>query len=380
MNFNFRNRRQFDLTLSREGQEVTDYYTGNVTTVFFRRIARGTQPLGKIRIYYAQDSSLDKGSVIKYKNKTYVLVNKDAQESDFFYSSVALECTETFLMKNSQNVGKQIPFVVSELRSASPKGGGTVSYVGGALTLYTGYNNNSEQYLNTVELNSRYVKFGGTYEVVNTYYNDGLYYMYFMRVLSSVPTDTYAVNIGSYYAQYTIGDALQLSATTTVNSIIVENQNLTWASSDENVATIDSNGNVTFLTAGNVTFTVTWVDHNVSKTTDSITVNENASNQMTCTITYKGDASIIVGGNAKTFTAVVTDSTGADITSTITDFTWSISNYSQYVTLTPTGNTCKLKCAENDKLIRETLDLTVIATKDDSSCEGKLTVTLASIY
>lgn len=99
-----------------------------------------------------------------------------------------------------------------------------------------------------------------------------------------------------------------------------------------------------------------------------------------CTITYKGDASIIVGGNAKTFTAVYTDASGNDVSGNYATV-WSIigSTISE-LSLLPATNSVKIKCAENDKLINTTFTLKSTGNHNAETIETTLSVSLKSIY
>ncbi len=99
-----------------------------------------------------------------------------------------------------------------------------------------------------------------------------------------------------------------------------------------------------------------------------------------CTITYKGDASIIVGGNAKTFTAVYTDADGNDVSGNYNTM-WSIvgSTISE-LSLTSAVNSVKIKCAENDKLINTAFTLKTTGTHNTEAIETTLSISLKSIY
>ena len=99
-----------------------------------------------------------------------------------------------------------------------------------------------------------------------------------------------------------------------------------------------------------------------------------------CTITYKGDASIIVGGNAKTFTAVYTDADGNDVSGNYTTVWSVVGNPISELSLTPAVNSVKIKCAENDKLINTAFTLKAIGTYNAETIETTLSVSLKSIY
>lgn len=132
---------------------------------------------------------------------------------------------------------------------------------------------------------------------------------------------------------YVTTDTPTLTATATINGIADATATITWTSSDETIATIDSTGKITFLAAGDVTITATWTEHNLTATkTISVTV-PIPTTQYTCKITntsatwteYNDTTNIAivkVGGSLKPFMCHFYDSTGTEVT-TLTP-AWSI--------------------------------------------------------
>lgn len=132
---------------------------------------------------------------------------------------------------------------------------------------------------------------------------------------------------------YTTSDTPTLTATATINGTADTTATITWDSSDTSIATIDSTGKITFLKAGSVIFTATWVEHNKTAT-KAITVTVPVpTTQYTCKITntkatwteYNDTtniATVKVGGTLKPFMCHFYDSTGTEVT-TLTPV-WSI--------------------------------------------------------
>jgi uncharacterized protein YjdB len=118
------------------------------------------------------------------------------------------------------------------------------------------------------------------------------------KAVAITEPDTYSLVVNGEDS-YTTGDTPTLTATAQTNGITDDTATITWISSDSNIATIDSTGLVTFLTAGEVTFTATWVEHDITAT-KAVTVTEASS--MTCTVEYSGAAEVKMG-TSKTFTA-----------------------------------------------------------------------------
>lgn len=98
----------FKKTMQREKKIICDYYdTQKKYEVFFRRDNRSTSPQGKMRLYYENSQGIQIGTIYNYKNKNYLVVSQDAQESEVYYTSLAVRCdTEidiTYTCKNSFN-------------------------------------------------------------------------------------------------------------------------------------------------------------------------------------------------------------------------------------------------------------------------------------
>jgi len=79
--------------------------------------------------------------------------------------------------------------------------------------------------------------------------------------IATPENDTLEINADD---TYTTADTPTLTAVAKKNGTADSTATITWASSDTNVATIDSTGKVTFLKAGSVTFTATWTQKNIT--------------------------------------------------------------------------------------------------------------------
>ena len=160
------NQRQFNATMKRECITVSDYYDRTKTyDVFFRRSRRGSNPNGKVRIYFSQDTPIDIGTTFVLKDDSYVVTSRDGDESDIFYTSIAVKCDTSFTVySNAEKRYISIPFVtLSDKFTLSSNS--TVSMVSGAVVIYTGDNSYSRE----VELNETYYNYGGYYKVGNTF-------------------------------------------------------------------------------------------------------------------------------------------------------------------------------------------------------------------
>ena len=323
------NQRQFNATMKRECITVNDYYDRTKTyDVFFRRSRRGSNSNGKVRIYFSQDTPIDIGTTFVLKDKPYVVTSRDGDESDIFYTSIAVKCDTSFtVFSNAENRYVSIPFVtLSDKYTLSSNS--TISMVSGAVVIYTGDN----PYSREVELNEGYYNYGGYYKVANTFYNNGLAYVYMTR--EAKPTEDKYVLTYNGVTSLDMKDATtyQLSYTATKNDVPVDSPTLTYVSSDNTIATVNDTGLMTLLKEGNVTITATWTDgkNTTCETTIAIT-NSGVEPEPTVPSIkiYSASDSIYLDGSRKLTikfyngTTEVTDTAIADLTKN--DFVWTCS-------------------------------------------------------
>ena len=361
------NQRQFNATMKRECITVSDYYDSTKTyDVFFRRSKRGSNSNGKVRIYFSQDTPIDIGTMFVLKDDTYVVTSRDGDESDVFYTSIAVKCDTSFtVFSNAENRYVSIPFVtLSDKFTLSSNS--TISMVSGAVVIYTGDN----PYSREVELNETYYNYGGYYKVRNTFYNNGLAYVYMTR--EAMPADRYTLSYNGV-TSLDMKDATtyQLSYTAIKNDVPVDSPTLTYVSSNNTIATVDDTGLMTLLKKGNVTITATWTDgkNTTCETTIAITNSgvEPEPTPTTDTVTISGNRKLYWDSNRK-YTAKYTDANGNDVSSKYTSV-WTITNATfdtSKLTQTVNGNQITLYYSD-DNLVGESFTLNVV----DS--DGKVT-------
>ena len=354
------NQRQFNATMKRECITVSDYYDRTKTyDVFFRRSRRGSNPQGKVRIYFSQDTPIDIGTMFVLKDDTYVVTSRDGDESDIFYTSMAVKCDTSFtVFSNAENRYVSIPFVtLSDKFTLSSNS--TVSMISGSVVIYTGDN----PYSREVELNETYYNYGGYYKVGNTFYNNGLAYVYMTR--EAKPQDRYTLSYNGV-TSLDMKDATtyQLSYTAIKNDVPVDSPTLTYVSSDNTIATVDGNGLMTLLKQGNVTVTATWTDGNNTTCETTIAISnggvEPEPTPTIGTLTISGTASLR-WGTTRTYTAKYTDANGNDISSNYTSV-WTITNATfdtSKLTQTVDGNKITLHY-DDENIIGGTFTLNVV--------------------
>lgn len=369
-------QRQFDAVLKREGITVRDYFDDTEYLVFFRKNNRGTTPQGKVRIFYPQNCGIKLGTAFTLKNDTYIVISQDAQESDIYYTSIAVKCDTSFTLETNEG-WITLPFV-TESDKYGMSSGSVMTMVNGSAICYTTLN----KYSKSITVNQCFYNYGGYYKVGNYFHNNNLCYIYMTR--ETAPTDSYSLTYeGETVFDISTTSTYQMSFLALNNLSVVDNPKLTYVSSDETIATVDENGLVTFLATGTVSITATWKE-------------DGEENGITCTVELTlGDSSVViptvsaklstststikVGGSYKTMTTSFYDLDGNDVTSdtianlTVEDFVWTCSidgeDYTNntdlvtwYRSSSDAVNKYKIKLANDRSYIGRTFTVNVVCT------------------
>ena len=304
--------RKFEQQLQRESTVIADFFDDSKTCkMLFRRTNRGTNPQGKLHCYFKQTEPFAIGSVIVMKGQPYVIISdKDADESNAFYSAIA---QKTNVIING------IPFVVDTATYGESQGS-IFTQVDGDVIIYTGFN----KITNKIKVNANINAFGNSYEVTNRFVKENILYIH-LKQTTAIP-DVYKITYNGV-TSFDIKESTtyQLSYTVTNNDIVVENPTITYSSSDETIATVDSNGLMTMLKEGSVDITASYSDASV--TTTMTIADSTPSVDYTISITTSTDT-ITLGRSYKTLTCRFADKDGQDITETVianmttADFVW----------------------------------------------------------
>ena len=357
-------KKQFDYTMNRERIIVTDYFDSNITyEVFFRRNNRGSNPQGKLKLYYAKETPIQIGTIFVLKGEIYIVTSKDGIESDIFFTSMAIRCDVTFVVKSNGEY-KDIPLtVVSDKMTVNH--GSVFNVVAGSVVMYTQDNDISRN----IAINNEYYAFGGYYKVGSNFFNNGLAYFYLER--QQMPQDNYAITYNGV-TSFDIKDSTtyQLSYTVTNNGNVVKNPTIHYSSSDETIATVDSNGLMTMLKEGTVDITATYSTASVT-TTMTITNSSTPSLDYTMEI-YSSSDQLKVGGSYRGIDVKYYNSEGTDITSDIIanktreDYVWSawcegvdLTNNTSFVTWVngKTVNQKRIKLADDRSYLTKTMTI-----------------------
>lgn len=261
-------KRNFEKTLKREGRTMTAVTEAKDITVIFRKNTDGIEQRDTSIIYYSVNAPVQSGTLLRYKDKYYITLNKETAENDIYYKSVIRQ-TDGILNLNSGTV-TGIPIICTKTASISSASDGTMILLTGNLELILEDSDDSKR----LSLGNTFNEYGGTYKIDNILRKDGICHLYCERTADEKPTVNYRLVLGEYSRSYQTSNNETISVLAYENDKVIDNPTITWQSSNEAVATITDNGTATFRSAGTVTFTATWTEHDVQITTDEITVTE----------------------------------------------------------------------------------------------------------
>ena len=306
--------RKFEQQLQREHTVVSDFFDNSKTCeMLFRRTNRGTNPQGKLHCYFKQTEPIGIGSVIVMKGQPYVIISdKDFDESNAVYSAIA---QKTNVIING------IPFVVDTATYGEAQGS-IFTQVNGDVIIYTGFNTTA----NKIKVNDYINSFGNAYQVSNKFVKENIIYIH-LKQTTATPDHYEIVYNGVASFDINDGTTYQLSYTVTNNGNPVYKPTITYSSSDETVATVDSNGLMTMLKKGTVDITATAYSASVTTT---MTIADSSTPSVDYTMEIVASSySIRVGGSYKSLTVKYYNREGTEITSDVIanktreDYVWS---------------------------------------------------------
>ena len=306
--------RKFEQQLQRESTTVSDFFDNSKTCeMLFRRTNRGTNPQGKLHCYFKQTEPFGIGSIIVMKGQPYVIISdKDFDESNAVYSAIA---QKTNVIING------IPFVVDTATYGEAQGS-IFTQVDGDVIIYTGFNTTA----NKIKVNDYINSFGNAYQVSNKFVKENIIYIH-LKQTTTTPDHYEIVYNGVSSFDINDGTTYQLSYTVTNNGNPVYKPTITYSSSDETVATVDSNGLMTMLKKGTVDITATAYSASVTTT---MTIADSSTPSVDYTMEIVSSSySIRVGGSYKSLTVKYYNREGTEITSDVIvnktreDYAWS---------------------------------------------------------
>lgn len=297
---------QFNEAIQREGKTISSYSNNTAYTVLFRKNSDSNSMNNKLTIFYPVTENISQGQLLTYKNATYITVNQETAENEVYYKSDLLQ-TNASIYVISNGIETSLPVYSYDISSPMAISSTTISVVSGNVHMISEYNDTSKK----LEIDNTFDAIGRTWLIQNIVVKDNIVHLYCEVQATS---NKYAVSITASDS-YGKGTISQLTSTATYGNTTITNATIAWSSSNTSIATIDNNGNASFLTNGSTTFTATWTEHDVSAT-KTINVNAYSVYITPTTDTYTTSDSLTLVAVAK----------ANDVVDTTATFTWSSSD------------------------------------------------------
>lgn len=342
----------FESTMQREGRTVTAYTSGSEFQAFMRRNDDGNNFEDRITLYYAVDAPVTQGSIISCANKLYILVNQESEENTCYYKSSGLACNGMITLNDGTITG--VPCYGYNMNSALVKQNNVMSIISGNMEFITESSSASQQ----IALGNTFNEFGRTFKVDNIYHKDGILHIVSEVTMNEDPLENLSMIIdGLTEASYTIGSSAKLEASLYVNGTVTTGT-ITWTSTNNNIATIDGGGDISFVSDGTVSFKAYWIEKNKTEVSDTVTVGLVIPPPHGHTVTINGSDTIIIG-MSRGYTAHLFNDLKEQINGT-----WNFDtnfNYPDSLTIKQNGNKLTIDVLDDTDLLAE--KLVIVATE-----------------
>lgn len=363
----------FDATMQREKIKVQKYYPGIAQQgesytfdAFFRINNDNNDITDKNKLYYRASEDVNNGDLIKYKENIYILINKETEECDVYRKSSAL--------KTNCKI-KDIPFFAYDMQSPTPTTNNTINVIDGYMELIT---SSHDDIITKFQINDKFNAMLRTWVISNMYAKDGI-----LHLIAEITTDDptvqeheYSIVLSELIQTYTVNDTATLTATVYIDGIATT-ESVIFASSNDDIATIDSDGNINFISDGVVEFNATYDvngENKASASTQSINVLPIPMQEDHFTATITGNEEITYNRN-RTYTATLyNNGVTVDESACVWDFAIS-PNYKHMKTVN--GNTLTIKITDSDAI---DYDVTITAMETNTGANASITCYCASPF
>lgn len=342
-------------SLKREGKTIETYYTKEKFRCIFRKNRDNNSTTEHITIYYETTAPVKQGQLLTFLSKEYLVLNKESVENDTYFRSSLLECNLKIPVTINY-IPYQIPCYAYKLSSAKVIEGDVLTTLDGNGEIIT---EATEPIININISGDKVMRIMGRwFKVINAYNLNGIGHI-FTEITTAQPDD-YKLLLTVANTNVEIDTTSQITALTLNRDEVVENQIITFSSSDTSIAIVNTNGIVTFLKNGTVVITGTWVEKNLTNAISYTVTGGVIQYNYTMTITPSG--SLSVGGIARTYRPKLFNENNIELTGWTA--TWSF-NYGTDIMadrfiVTYDGNNCLVKVASDTdyNLVGKTIVLT----------------------
>ncbi|SDN47072.1 Ig-like domain-containing protein [Acetanaerobacterium elongatum] len=368
---------QFSDTLNREGKTVT-IYNGNAPVTLpclFRKNSDRNKTSDKRTIYYPIDAGIQQGKLIQYNNDYYISINQETSENHVYYHSDLEKVNSVINVVTETGYELFVKCHAYDWQSVSLISSALATTIDGTIELITEDNEQSRK----LAVNNVFVALGATWQIFSIYYKSGICYIFVKRTANSSTQTTYSLD-ASGNVSYKVDDTATFTTLAKINDTTIVNPTILWETSDTSKATISNQGVLTCISAGTVTITAKWVEHNITAVKEVVIDEVTPPIQYTASITYSGDPVLKIGQASKTFTAAFKDINNQPVTLTpVWSLDLSTAQTGYVLTTSQADNYIKLKmdATSPSSLIGTSFKLNL--RDSNSLCSTSLTISIMSL-
>lgn len=257
----------FAQSMKREHKIVTVCETGEQFECFFRKNNDNINRRDTMIMYYDVNAPVKVGSLLAYGDNTYLTLNKETAENEVYFKSAIIRTNGVINTHSLSVVG--LPFYGDDVNNSNSTGNNYLTIIDGNIDVMTEDNELSR----ALKIDDLFNEWGRTWQITNLFYIDGICHIVLKVHANVKPTYTYSLVISNLLSlNVAPEDTDSITATAYCNDIEMTNATITYSSSNDEVSTIDSNGNITYLADGEVYFMAQWKEQEITEQTEAVTV------------------------------------------------------------------------------------------------------------
>lgn len=367
----------FEETMRRERHTATTFTTGEEFECFFRRSNDNLNKHDTMVMYYRVNAPIRVGTLIKFRGYTYIALNRETVENSVYYKSVIIRTNGTVNTHSLSVVN--LPFYSDGINNNNATNSTHLSIIDGDAELLTEDNSLSRK----LKINDLLNVWKRTLKITNLFFIDNICHI-IVKINSDItPNVGYKAVLSALSSLHVKpGDTDKITSIMYINDAKVEDATIFYESSNEQVATIDKNGNIEYLTDGMVFFIATWTEQGISAKTDTVTVtSEQTDDNVTI---YMDSISEIYNGLKSDFSCYAVKNGLRDdniaVSIRVENLSGSINQeaYIKLIKISKLSNGKYQIFVDNSNMVYRTFDLVATTEGHDHDAETRQTIKVKS--
>lgn len=256
----------FDFTMRNEGKTATIRGSGNSFKCFFRRNSDGTNMRDTMVVYYPVSAPVVPGLLLIVGGKSFLTLNKETTENEVYYKSAVERCNGT-LTTNDFAVN-DLPIFGDTVNNSTSTESTYFNLIDGNVELLT----EDCELSRALSIDQTFNEWGRTWKITNLFYIDGICHIVAEVAADQSVNHDYSLTLSGFDTlSFVPGEVYAIYATAYIDGKQDDTATIKYTSSDDEVATIDDEGTITFLSPGDVMFYAYWEEQGFAENTAIIT-------------------------------------------------------------------------------------------------------------